>query len=84
MNIENNEFKNKPTKEEIQRVTRLIVTEINDIEQREKVLVGRIQKLNDELSKIQLEEDLLYRKLKERYPKLTDDELKKEIQRYFS
>lgn len=78
--IEDNEFRNKPSKEEVERVVKLILSEINSIEKEQRDLSKRINILNDDILEIQKEEELLYKKIRERYPKYTDDQIREEIQ----
>jgi len=80
--IENEEFKNKPSKEELARISTIIVKEIEDIEIKEKRLSKKFVKMNEELEALKKEEDLIYNVLKVRYPKFTDEQIKQEIQKY--
>ena len=80
--IENEEFKNKPSKEELARISTIIVKEIEDIEIKEKRLSKKFVKMNEELESLKKEEDLIYNVLKVRYPKFTDEQIKQEIQKY--
>ena len=79
-NIEDNEFRNKPSKEEVERVAKLIMDEIHSIEKEQRNLAKRVNILNDDILLIQKEEELLYKKIKERYPNYTDDQIREEIQ----
>lgn len=80
--IEKEEFKNKPTKEEVTRVTSIIVKEIEEIELNEKRLSKKFMKMNEELEQLQKEEKILYTTIKARLPSLKDEEIKKEIAKY--
>jgi len=80
--IENEEFKNKPSKEELARISTIIVKEIEDIEIKEKRLSKKFVKMNEELEALKKEEEVIYNVLKVRYPKFTDDQIKQEIQKY--
>jgi heme oxygenase len=79
--IQDVELKKKAGKEELARITKLIVEELTQIEDEEKRLLKRIESINSEIQNLQKEEQLLYSTIKKRYPKLTDDEIIKEIQR---
>jgi hypothetical protein len=79
-NIKDNEFKNKPTQDEVNRVTKLILKEIGEIEIEEQKLSKKISTLNEEIEKLKKEEDILYRTIKNRYPNLSDKQIKEEIQ----
>jgi uncharacterized protein YoxC len=78
--IEDNEFRNKPTKEEVERVVKLIMDEIHSIEKEQRNLSKRVNLLNDDILLIQKEEETLYKKIKERYPNYTDEQIREEIQ----
>jgi len=79
--IQDVELKKKAGKEELARITKLIVEELTQIEDEEKRLLKRVESINSEIQNLQKEEQLLYTTIKKRYPKLTDDEIIKEIQR---
>jgi hypothetical protein len=79
--IQDVELKKKASKEELARITKLIVEELTQIEDEEKRLLKRVESINSEIQNLQKEEQLLYTTIKTRYPKLTDDEIIKEIQR---
>ena len=72
--IENEEFKNKPSKEELARISTIIVKEIEDIEIKEKRLSKKFVKMNEELEALKKEEDLIYNVLKVRSHGITSQE----------
>jgi hypothetical protein len=78
--IEEKEFKNKPTKEEIERISKMVLVEISSIESKQVEISKNIDSLNQEILKLQEEEEFLYKKIKERYPKYSDEEIKEQIQ----
>lgn len=80
--IQDVELKKKPSKEELEKVTRLIVDEITSIENEEQKILKKVESINVEIDKLQKEEDVLYKTIKKRYPKLSDDQIKEEIQSY--
>jgi chromosome segregation ATPase len=80
--IHDEEFKNKPTKEEVDRITKLIVSEIEDMEIKEGRIKIRFEHLNTELEGLKVEEDILYKSIKDRYPNLSNEEIKLEIHKY--
>lgn len=80
--IKDVELKKKPSKEELEKVTRLIVDEITSIENEEQKILKKVESINVEIDKLQKEEDVLYKTIKKRYPKLSDDQIKEEIQSY--
>jgi chromosome segregation ATPase len=80
--IQDVELKKKPSKEELEKVTRLIVDEITSIENEEQKILKKVESINVEIDKLQKEEEVLYKTIKKRYPKLSDDQIKEEIQSY--
>jgi len=80
--IKDVELKKKPSKEELGKVTRLIVDEITSIEDEEQKIIKKVESINIEMGKLQKEEEILYQTIKKRYPKLSDKQMKEEIQSY--
>lgn len=80
--IKDVELKKKPSKEELERVTRLIVDEITSVENEEQKILKKVESINVEMGKLQKEEEILYQTIKKRYPKLSDKQIKEEIQSY--
>lgn len=80
--IQDVELKKKPSKEELEKVTRLIVDEITSIENEEQKILKKVESINVEIGKLQKEEEILYQTIKNRYPSLSDDQIKEEIQSY--
>jgi len=80
--IHEEEFKNKPSQAEVDRITKLVVSEIEDMEVKEGRIKKRFEHLNDELEKLQVEEKLLENTIKERYPSMTTEEIKLEIHKH--
>jgi len=80
--IKDVELKKKPSKEELEKVTRLIVDEITSIEDEEQKIIKKVESINVEMGKLQKEEEILYQTIKKRYPSLSDKEIKEEIQSY--
>jgi hypothetical protein len=80
--IKDVELKKKPSKEELGKVTKLIVDEITSIEDEEQKIIKKVESINIEMGKLQKEEEILYQTIKKRYPKLSDKQMKEEIQSY--
>jgi hypothetical protein len=59
-----------------------VISELDSIETEEKKLTSKIEKMNESLVKIRKDEETLYLVIKERYPNLSDDEIKNEIHRH--
>jgi predicted nucleic acid-binding Zn-ribbon protein len=70
------------TKDQIGVVTQHLLKELQSIEDEEKKLHRKVEKINKELEKLKEEEEVLYKTIKERYPELTDQEIIKEIHQY--
>jgi len=81
-NIHDNEFKNKPTKDEISRVTALIVKEIEDLEVNEQRISKKFEKLNTELEILKKDEKVLYNTIKTKYPHLSDQQIRDYLANY--
>jgi len=79
--IQNVELKKKATKEELERVTKMIVEELTQIESEEDKLARKVESINKDIQKLQKEEEILYKTIKSRYPNLSDEQIIKEIQR---
>jgi hypothetical protein len=67
------------TKDEIKVVTEHILKNIQEIEDEEKNINRKVDIINKKIDKLKNEEIILYKTIKDRYPKMTDDEIKKEI-----
>ena len=68
------------SKEDLDKVTKHLVQEIELIEVEERKLSDKVQKLNLALEKLNKDENILYETIKSRYPNLSDDQIVKEIQ----
>jgi len=56
-----------------------IVKKMEEIESEEQKLIRLVKPINDRIDKLREEENILYKKIREKYPLLSDDEIKKEI-----
>jgi chromosome segregation ATPase len=68
------------SKEDLDKVTKHLVQEIELIEVEERKLSDKVEKLNLDLEKLNKDENILYETIKSRYPDLSDDQIVKEIQ----
>jgi len=68
------------SKEDLDKVTKHLVQEIELIEVEERKLSDKVEKLNLALEKLNKDENILYETIKSRYPDLSDDQIVKEIQ----
>ena len=73
-------LKNKiKSKEQIMDVTKNLLIKIGEIEDREKSMTKSIDEVNKKIINLRSEEFLLMKKIKEKYPELSSDEIKKEV-----
>jgi predicted Rossmann fold nucleotide-binding protein DprA/Smf involved in DNA uptake len=66
-------------KDDISKVTQHLLSEIGEIENREKIISDVIEKINIELEKIKNDELVLYNTIKERYPDIEEKEILRQI-----
>ena len=66
-------------KEEAKKVVDHLINEIQSVEDAESKLTKKVELVNKKLEKLQRDEESLYKALKEKYPNLSDDDLRKEI-----
>jgi hypothetical protein len=59
-----------------------IVKKMEEIESEEQKLLNLVKPINDRIDRLREEENILYKKIKEKYPSLSDEEIKKEISIY--
>lgn len=59
-----------------------IMKKMEEIESEEQKLIRLVKPINDRIDKLREEENILYKKIREKYPLLSDDEIKKEISIY--
>jgi hypothetical protein len=78
-NIQERDLNIKGSKEELLKITNKIVSEIQNIEDEEIKITKRVEFLNEGLNKLKIEEDNLYKTIKNRYPSLTDNQIVSEI-----
>lgn len=68
--------------DDLSKVTNHILKEIEEIEIEERKIRDKVDKINLDLEKLKKDEENLYLEIKERHPKLTDDEIVKEIHKH--
>ena len=73
-------LKRLSSKDDLDRVVRHILSEIDSIEEEEKKLSKKVSSINDEIEKLRKDEVKLYETIKHRYPNLSDDQISKEVQ----
>jgi len=80
--LKNIQLKKGKEQEQVDNIFADVLKELNSIEEEEKRLSNKIKKMNESLDKLKRDELALYTTIKERYPKLSDDQIKKEIHKY--
>lgn len=80
--IKNNDVKKMKEAYELKDITEKITNKLNEIETEEQKIIHLIRPINDRIEKLREEENYLYSQIKEKYPKLTDEEIIKEIHSY--
>ena len=68
------------SKDDLDKVVRHILSEVESIEEEEKKLSKKVSSINDEIEKLRKDEVKLYETIKHRYPSLSDDQISKEVQ----
>lgn len=68
------------TKEDASSFTDLIVKKMNEVEEEEQKLIRLITPINDRIDKLRDEEKYLYNQIKEKYPLMSETDIKKEVQ----
>jgi len=73
-------LKRLSSKDDLDKVVRHILSEVESIEEEEKKLSKKVSSNNDEIEKLRKDEVKLYETIKHRYPSLSDDQISKEVQ----
>jgi chromosome segregation ATPase len=80
--IKNNDVKKMKEASELKDISEKITKKLTEIETEEQKIIHLIKPINDRIEKLREEENYLYTQIKEKYPKLTDEEIIKEIHSY--
>lgn len=70
------------SKPELTNIGEQLIKKLEDVELEEKKLSSLIKPINDRIDKLREEENILYKALKQKYPNISDEELKKELHSY--
>lgn len=73
-------LKKLSSKDNLDKVVRHILSEIDSIEGEEQKLSKKVSSINEEMEKLRKDEVKLYETIKYRYPDLSDDQISKEVQ----
>ena len=68
------------SKQDISEVVKYLVSKIGEIETEEIKLTYKVQDVNKKIEQLNKDEETLYLTIKSRYPNLSDDNIKKEVQ----
>jgi len=68
------------TREDLTTITAHLMKEIVSIEDEEKRINSKVDKLNVKLEKLKESEKNLFSSIRDRYPDMSDDQIRKEIQ----
>ena len=71
--------KKAKTKDDLKKVTDHIIHEIDLIEAEERKLQAKVERINEEMERLRKEEEVLYATIRERHPKLTDEQIVTEV-----
>jgi chromosome segregation ATPase len=67
------------SKEDLTDMANKLVKKLQDVELEEIKLTNLVKPINDRIDKLREEENILYKALKEKYPTMTDEQLKNEL-----
>jgi len=67
---------------DVQKIQKYLLGKMNELEVESQKLSSKITPINDRIEKLRKEEEILYNKIKGKYPKLSDDEIKKELSKH--
>jgi chromosome segregation ATPase len=72
-------IQNAQSKEEIVDITQKLIDKLDDLDRREKVMTKRIDTINESIEKLKMEEIELLKKIQEKFPDLTNEEIRQEV-----
>jgi len=67
------------TKVDVEVVTKDIMTIIEEIEQEAEKITRSVEGINKKIESLKKDEEILYDKIKEKYPTLSDEDIQKEV-----
>jgi chromosome segregation ATPase len=79
-NFNEKEIKKAKTKDELSQVTKILVSNLSEIEDRERIIGAKVSDINKKIERLKKDEIVLYNTLREKYPKMTNEELRDEVQ----
>jgi hypothetical protein len=77
--LNENVVKTAKDKDELISVTKTLISKLDEIENRERIMTKRIDDINEDIEKLKLEEIDLMKKIKNKYPDLSNQEIIKEV-----
>jgi chromosome segregation ATPase len=72
-------IQNAQSKEEIVDITQKLIDKLDDLDRREKVMTKRIDTINESIEKLKMEEIELLKKIQEKFPDLSNEEIRQEV-----
>lgn len=79
-NLSKNEVNGMRNKSDIPQISDKLIKKINEVEEEEQKIISLVKPINEKLEKLRKEEEILFKMLKQKYPKIKEDALIKEIQ----
>lgn len=79
-NFNDKEIKKAKTKDELSQVTKVLVNNLTEIEDKEKIIGAKVSEINKKIERLKKDEIILYNTLREKYPEMTNEELRDEVQ----
>jgi chromosome segregation ATPase len=79
-NFNDEEIKKAKTKDELSQLTKVLVSNLTEIEEKEKIIGSKVNDINKKIERLKKDEIVLYNTLREKYPEMTNEELRDEVQ----
>jgi hypothetical protein len=79
-NFNDKEIKKAKTKDELSQVTKVLVSNLTEIEDKEKIIGSKVNDINKKIERLKKDEIVLYNILREKYPEMTNEQLRDEVQ----
>jgi chromosome segregation ATPase len=75
----NNTVSKIKDKSDITKVGEDIIKKLSEVQDEEQKLVRLVKPINDEIDKLRVDEENLFKQIKDKYPNMTEQEIVKEI-----
>jgi chromosome segregation ATPase len=77
--LQNITEKKVTSKDDLTDMANKLVKKLQDVELEEIKITNLVKPINDRIEKLREEENILYKSLKVKYPNMTDDDMKREL-----